>query len=310
MKKGRKSPQFKNSPDVGSYARIQFKIHGKTDMGEEAIKFDTKVHYVDNGEGPVLLMIHGIGQSLYTWHGNIGYFADNGFRVIAVDLPGFGYSGHPAIYYTVEEYALIITAFLDAMKIKEVHIAAFSSGCPVAVYFAGQHPQRVKRLVLVSPGGPNENYPFSLRMLTTWLGHTAARMLMSETSVYKVLRGLYFDTTMITNAKVEGYFAPYRDKEVRDTLAIALMHYDDSNAREMLKVLSQKVLVFSGTDDRMHTEEMIRPYAVMPPGAKHIRLRNCGHFVHEEKTCRFNSDAMHFLKAPEDSRFWNIARNS
>jgi pimeloyl-ACP methyl ester carboxylesterase len=309
MNKRRRNPQFKNSPDMGSYVRIVFKIHGKTDMGEEAIKFETKVHYVERGEGPVLLLIHGIGQSLYTWHNNIDYFANNGFRVIAVDLPGFGYSGHPAIYYTVEEYALIIAAFLDALKIKSVHMAAVSSGCPVAVYFAGRHPQRVQRMILISPGGPNENYPFSMRMMTTWLGHTIARMLMNENSVYNVLRELYFDTTMITNAKVDGYFAPYRDKEVRDTLAIALMHYDDTHAREMLKGLNQRVLVFSGADDKIHSEDMVRPYAVMPPGAKHIRLRNCGHFVHEEKTNRFNSEATAFLKAPEDSRFWNIARN-
>ena len=164
-------------------------------------------------------------------------------------------------------------------------------------------------MIFVSPGGPNENYPFSLRMMTTWLGQTTARLLMNEKSVFNVLRGLYFDTTTITNAKVEEYFAPYKNKDVRDTLAIALTHYNDTDARAMLKGLRQKVLVFSGADDRLHPEEMIRPYAVMPPGAKHIRLRNCGHFVHEEKTFRVNSEALAFLQAPEDSRFWNIARN-
>ena len=137
MNKRRRNPQFKNSPDIGEYANIRFKIRGKTEMGEEAIQFDTKVHYVDKGEGPVLLMIHGIGQSLYTWQGSIGFFVDNGFRVIAIDLPGFGYSGHPAIYYTIDEYALIITAFLDVLKDQGSAYRRFFDGLPDCCIFCG-----------------------------------------------------------------------------------------------------------------------------------------------------------------------------
>jgi pimeloyl-ACP methyl ester carboxylesterase len=55
------------------------------------------------------------------------------------------------------------------------------------------------------------------------------------------------------------------------------------------------MLVFSGTEDRLHTEEMIRDYALIPPHAEHIRVRNCGHLVHEEKADRFNEAALSFL---------------
>jgi len=53
--------------------------------------------------------------------------------------------------------------------------------------------------------------------------------------------------------------------------------------------------VFSGTEDRLHTEDMIRDYTLIPPYADYIRVRNCGHLVHEEKADRFNEAALSFL---------------
>ena len=296
MNRRKRKLRFENSRDIGSYVDIQFEVSGETELGQESIRFETKVHYFEEGEGQPLLLIHGIGQSLYTWHNSIDFFAENGFRVIAIDLPGFGYSAHPAIYYTIDEYAMIIEAFLNALRIKKTDIAAFSTGCLSAAYLAVQHPQRVGRLVFVSPGGPNENYPFMMRSMTTWIGHTLARAFMNEASIQRILRGLYFDATLVTDEKVDEYFAPYKDKDVRDTLAIAMTHFDDRDVRAMLKSLRHKVLVFSGLDDSIHTAELTRIYYTMPQGAKHICMRNCGHFAHEEKPQRFNSAALEFLQ--------------
>ena len=112
-----------------------------------------------------------------------------------------------------------------------------------------------------------------------------------------VLHGLYFDATLVTEEKVDAYFAPYEDKDVRDTLAIAMTHFDDMEVRGMLKSLRKKILVFSGLDDNIHTAEMTRAYYTMPQDAKHICIRNCGHFLHEEKPERFNSETLSFLQA-------------
>ena len=299
MNRKRKMPVFMNSRDIGKYADICFEICGETEHGQECIRFDTRVHYFEKGKGPILLLIHGIGQSLYTWQQNIDYFVENGFRVIALDLPGFGYSGHPVIYYTVEEYALIIKTFMDALHIKNAHIAAFSTGCLSAVYLAVQHPERVRRLVFISPGGPGEHYPFAIRMMTTKIGHMLARIFITETAVQRILHELFFDATMVTDEMVEGYFAPYKDKEVRDTLAVALTHFDDTEARKMLKSVKQKTLVFTGIDDKIHIPDMTRVYYTMPQNAEHISLRNCGHLVHEEKSDRFNSETLAFLTADD-----------
>ncbi|MDD5016622.1 MAG: alpha/beta hydrolase [Eubacteriales bacterium] len=291
---------FKNNKNMGSYADICFEIIGDTDLGKESIRFDTKIHYLEKGKGEPLLLVHGIGQSLFTWRNNIDFFAGNGYRVLAIDLAGCGYSGCPNIYFTVEEYALIIKAFLDTMGIKKAHIAAFSTGCLSAICFAASHPGRAGKLILVSPGGPNENYPFQLKFLSTWLGHKLFMLYFKDTGMHNILCKLYFDATLVTDNVVEGYYRPYENKDVRDSLAICITHFDDTYARSLLKSITQDTFVFSGSEDKIHPEDMIRSYTVTIPKARHHRLRNCAHFVHEEKPSKFNSESLAFLKKSDD----------
>ncbi len=279
----------------GSSVDISFDIVNETEMGTESLRFETTIRYISQGKGETLLLVHGIGQSLFTWRQSIGYFADQGYRVIALDLAGCGYSGHPNIYFTVEEQALVIEAFIKALRIKKAHIAAFSTAALSAICFAHAHPQRVNRLVLVSPGGPNENYPFSLRMLTTWLGRTIFMAYLSEATVRRMLSGLFFDATQLRDEVVEGYYRPLRSRDVRETLVMMMTHFDDTYARSLLKSIRHRTLVISGTEDKLHGEDMIRDFALIIPGAEHIRLRNCGHFVQEEKPDRFNEAVRSFL---------------
>jgi pimeloyl-ACP methyl ester carboxylesterase len=153
-------------------------------------------------------------------------------------------------------------------------------------------------MVLVSPGGPNESYPFVLRALTTWAGQKLFPLLVSESSVKSLLHGMYFDATKLTDAVAAGYAQPYRSADVRETLVMSLLHFDDTYARSLLKGISQPILVISGQEDRMHRDEMVRVYAVTIPGANHIRMRNCGHFVHEEKSAKFNAETLAFFRDP------------
>ena len=118
---------------------------------------------------------------------------------------------------------------------------------------------------------------------------------ISESSVRRMLADLYFDTTQITSDVVDGYFSPLRSRDVREALVMTMMHFDDAYARSLLKGIRHKTLVLSGTEDRLHDEKTIHDYALSIPGAEHLRLRNCGHFVHEEKSERVNDAVREFL---------------
>jgi pimeloyl-ACP methyl ester carboxylesterase len=301
MNRRDKLRKFKNGRDIGSYTGISFEITGHTELGKENISFETDIHYIDIGEGEPVLLVHGIGQSLYTWRRNVEYLAGEGYRVIAPDLAGFGYSGHPNIYYTAEEYAVIIKAFLDSLNIKKTNIFACSTGCASAVCFTAANPKRVGKLALVSPGTPNPNYPLSMRMLATWLGSTAFKLYFNEASMRSTLQHMYFDATLLKKDVVEGYYAPFRSRETRETLISCMKHFDDDYARSLLKSVKSGTVIFSGTEDKIHDISMVRIYAGSIPEAKHIRIRNCGHLVHEEKYSKFNAEAVKFLKTGQEA---------
>ena len=191
--KGRPRHTYKSDRFAGDIVNITFNIEGESETGPEIFRFDTTIRYFDTGDtgGETLLLVHGIGQSLFTWRQNIDFFADCGYRVIAMDLAGCGFSGHPNIYYTVEENALVIGAFLDAMGIERAHIGAFSTGALSALVYAHSNPGTRGPPCSGFARRPNETIRL-LRALTTWLGRTLFLMHLSETAVRNVLSDLVF----------------------------------------------------------------------------------------------------------------------
>ncbi len=301
--KKRKKPAFKNCKDIGCDALISFEVVGEDEKGSKAHSFDATVHYFESGEGRPLILVHGIGQSLFAWHENIDFFAQNGFRVLALDLPGHGYSTHPNIYYTVEEVTNIIKAFMDSLGISKASIAGFSTSAVSATLLAQQHPEMVDKLILVSPGGPNDDYPFLMRALATKPGQILFRMKFTLQTMENLLKELYFNKPLVTQNVAMQYFEPYKNKDVRDTLIISMLHFENPFDASGLHGIKKDTLVFSGQNDPIHSKQTVQMFANIP-GAEHRRLRNCGHFVNEEKAEFFNSESLDFLNRTEADKIF------
>ena len=127
-----------------------------------------RIRYIDVGDGDPVLLLHGIGHSSLGWKHNLPALVQAGFRVIAVDTPGFGYSDLPRAA-SLARFQEFITDFilelLDTMCVDSCHLAGHSLGGDYAVTFALDHPDRVRRLVLAAPAlGPRVS--FMLRLLT------------------------------------------------------------------------------------------------------------------------------------------------
>lgn len=109
--------------------------------------------YVDSGgDKPVLLFVHGLSSSLSFWDPQLVDFSKD-YRVIAVDLPGFGASDRVDAPYTPPWYADHVVAFLDALGIEAVTWVGHSMGGQIGLHAALDHADRVERLVLVAPAG-------------------------------------------------------------------------------------------------------------------------------------------------------------
>ena len=102
-----RSQLFINSEKVGDFVEITLPASGEDEEGEIA-----RIHYLEAGVGEPLLLIHSLGQSLYTWRNVFAELSDN-YRVIAIDLPGHGYSSRPdTFHYTADDFAFIFNVII------------------------------------------------------------------------------------------------------------------------------------------------------------------------------------------------------
>src|SRR5947199_7262831 len=111
-----------------------------------------RIHYQDAGDenAPALLLIHGFISSTLIWSEVFLPLADAGFRVIAIDLPGYGYSDKPAdARYTIDAQAHAAVSLMDQLGLDTATIVGASYGGAIAATIALDYPERVEKLVLV-----------------------------------------------------------------------------------------------------------------------------------------------------------------
>jgi len=128
------------------------------------------------GSGPVILLIHGIGDNSTTWETVQAKLAQR-FTVIAVDLLGHGQSDKPRADYSVAAYANGMRDLLSVLDIERVTVVGHSLGGGVAMQFAYQFPQLVERLVLVGAGGVTKDVNVVLRLASLPMGAEALALL-------------------------------------------------------------------------------------------------------------------------------------
>ena len=110
-------------------------------------------HYVEAGQGPAVLLLHGasLGSCTDAWDPVLGPLASHGFRVIALDQPGFGLSDTPSDH-TVAYRRRFIMQFLDALGLPQAHLVGHSQAGGMVVHLAFAHPDRVASVTLLGSG--------------------------------------------------------------------------------------------------------------------------------------------------------------
>lgn len=144
------------------------------------------------GSGPVLLLIHGIGDNSTAWNTVHSRLAQR-FTVIAPDLLGHGQSDKPRADYSVAAYANGMRDLLSVLDIDKVTVVGHSLGGGVAMQFAYQFPQLVERLILVGAGGVTKDVNIALRLASLPMGAEALALLrlpMALTTLRATARAL------------------------------------------------------------------------------------------------------------------------
>src|SRR5438132_1151146 len=125
-----------------------------------------RIHYVVDGRGPAVLLVHGLGGFAESWRHNTAYLGRHA-TVYAIDLPGFGGSGKPRAPYGLAFFAQALRRFVEATGLGRVTLVGHSLGGAVAVAYAATHPESLERLALVGAVVPGFGYrlPLAYRVL-------------------------------------------------------------------------------------------------------------------------------------------------
>ena len=267
------------------------------------------LHYVREGRGPAIVLLHGLGGFGESWRKTIDVLARSA-DVLALDLPGYGLSAKPRARYDLDFFARVLHGFLDVMGIGQVSLVGHSLGGAVAVTYALTHTARVDRLALVSAVVPGFDYrPSWLYRLATVRGLAEAAALCASRPLYRAALARCFHAPMpreidalmdwsyaartCWDAKV-AYLATLRD--VRADFAGRAAAY-----RRVAGTLGLPVLLVHGRQDPVVGATHCANVAKGFPRASVRWVDGCGHFPqieHAEIVNRWLEDFLVARPAP------------
>ncbi len=143
------------------------------------VKLDGNVvHYVDEGSGPILLMLHGNPVWSFVYREVIVAMRER-FRCIALDFPGFGLStGAPGYRYLAEDHAALLVSFLDRLDLSALTLIGHNWGGPLGLYAAVQRPDKFERLVLTNTWAWPLNGDLTSEVFSRGMGNPVGRALI------------------------------------------------------------------------------------------------------------------------------------
>ena len=249
-----------------------------------------RTHCVDVGEGPVVVALHGFLHASTTWRDHLTGWA-RGWRVIAPDLLGSGWTQRGPGDHSIHGLADHVRAVLDALRVEDVHlVVGHSLGGGVALRWALAEPERVRRLLLVSSvGGVRLPIPQALGVL----GHPAWAPVFRATAgnawfVRPALRLMAYKRRVVDASVLEG-FRPLRRRGSLTTaveMAQALGPGTAWLAARLGEVRAETFVVWGGRD-RVLPVRHGRALAAGIPGARFEVFDDCGHCPHEGDPARF-----------------------
>jgi len=255
------------------------------------------VHYRDEGDGPPLILLHGTGASLHTWDAWAEALRGH-FRVIRMDLPGFGLTGpNRDDDYRINAYVAFVDAFRGKLGLDSFALAGNSLGGQIAWSYAVAHPAQVRALVLLDPAGYRIDRPalvFRLARIPgiSWLMTKLDPGPITE----KTLRDCYGDPRKVTRALVERYRKlALREGNRRAFVARVARRAEDRSA-DIAKIRSPTLILW-GAQDRLIPVAHAQRFVSAIPGASLIVYDGVGHVPMEEIGERSAADADAFVSA-------------
>lgn len=256
-----------------------------------------RIHYQDQGSGPVVVFLHGSGNgaSGYSnFKGNYPEIAAAGYRCIVPDLIGFGYSDKPDdVEYHLSFFVDCLKQALDALGVQKYTLVGNSLGGAVALGFALAHPSSVERLVLMAPGGLNElpDYLAMPGMQAMFALYGSGKPVTEAQLKEFFCKAFVVDPSCVTDELVHerAEMAKTQSPQAIKTLKVPVM-------TERLAEIICPVLTLWGLNENMMPDSGILRLAKGLKNGRMVLVPQCGHWVMIEHRGLFNRMVLDFLE--------------
>ncbi|MBM3926046.1 MAG: alpha/beta fold hydrolase [SAR202 cluster bacterium] len=258
------------------------------------------VRYFRLGQGPPVVLIHGLGESSLVWCSNMEELASN-HTVIALDLPGHGASDNPQWRYSLDESQEFLIDFMDSLHLHQPSLIGNSMGGLVSLSLGLDRPERIDKLVLANSAGLGREVAGFLRLLSLpLLGEFMA--LPKQQGVRFLMSRLPDDDDGLTEAFVAALFEERR--RPGNTAAMLRMLRSGVNLlgvkpwavlTNRLSELKAPTLVLWGKRDAIFPVKHAYRAAKLIPKARLKVFDNCGHWPQRDARKAFNKLVLQFL---------------
>lgn len=249
-----------------------------------------KMHYVDEGEGDVILMIHGTPTWSFLYRKQIKEFSKT-HRVIAPDNLGFGLSGHPKNWaYTPEAHGKNVSEFVSKMGLTKFTLVVHDFGGPIGLSHAVHHPETVEKLVIFNTWMWSlAERPDILRVSNAFGGYLGklAYTYLNLSPKY-LLKALMGKNVNLTKDLHKQYLFPFPTVDSRYSLwvfareLIGSTKWYNSLWEKRQEIQDKPTLLFWGMKDTAFTEKDLRTWESVFTDSTTVELEEGGHYVQEE----------------------------
>ena len=259
---------------------------------------------LEGGQGTPLILMHGTGGHLEAFVKNVRAFVGAGYRVIAYDYPGHGWTTTAKSDLEIDDYISHLIALMDELGIERAHLSGESLGGWVAIKFAARYPDRVGRLVLNTPGGTMATPEVMERIRAL---SQAAADDPSEERIRVRLEWLMADAESVTDELVAIRRGIYSRPGFAESMRHILCLQDPETRRrnlvtdEELAAIAAPTLVIWTSDDPSGPAKAGLDMAERIPAGEFQLIEGAGHWPQWEQQEQFDRRVLEFLGRGDDS---------
>ena len=249
----------------------------------DKLKTEDKFTYAEAGEGPVIIVLHGLMGALSNFGSTFDHFSNNGYKVLIPELPLYTL---PLVKTNVKNLASYLHDFLAYKKIDNALLLGNSLGGHISLYFTKHYPEKVCALVLTGSSGLYENA----------MGGSFPKRGNYEYIEQKA-RDVFYDPEIATKELVDDVYATVNDRmKALKTLSIAKSAIRHNMANDLPEMKLPVCLIW-GKQDGVTPPEVANDFHKLLPNSELFWIDKCGHAAMMERPEEFNQILEGWLKS-------------